>query len=203
VEVLQRLGADTRPEQVRPLSEMIADVDLRARVSELEGERHTLQRQLSNLMRSGAGLTYPSCWMTTPDNHTEYMFDVIIRDDGLTVKDATPSRADDPSWQLVQSFPRNALIGETLFVQATAKLFAWSQEKKCRFYTIIRDGTGANSKERYKQLRSIVEGHFYPLHLPLSAPPRRPPRSQNPQSAPKSLQPAAIGGPHVPIPLQR
>jgi hypothetical protein len=61
-------------------------------------------------------------------------------------------------------------------------VFEWSKGEKCRFYVIIRDGTGPASKQRYKELRKLVEDRFYPLHRPfLSATSRsgqQPPHQQ-------------------------
>lgn len=193
MDVLKKIGSDTRPEQVRPLSEMVTSGDLQDKIAGLEGEREKYRRQINNLMRSGNGLTYPSCW-TTSDGQTEYMFDVTVRDDGLLVRDATPSRANDPQMKMVQSFERGIVVSEAIFHRATVKLFSWSRDEKCRFYAIIRDGTGPASKQRYKDLRTLVEGHFYPLHLALSSPAPR-------QRAPAGTQEAGVpmGGPYVPV----
>jgi hypothetical protein len=93
IEVLRQLGPDITPEKAKSLSEMAASIT--GKIQTLEGERDKYRRQVDNLMRSGNGLTYPSCW-TTPDGQTEYMFDITITDQGLIVSDATPTRANDP-----------------------------------------------------------------------------------------------------------
>jgi hypothetical protein len=72
-------------------------------------------------------------------------------------------------------------------------VFEWSKGEKCRFYVIIRDGTGPASKQRYKELRKLVEDRFYPLHRPfLSATSRS---GQQPPHQQTSGVP--MGGPYV------
>jgi hypothetical protein len=78
-------------------------------------------------------------------------------------KEATPGRAGDPALQTVREVPRNAVIGNNVFDAGANELFKYSQKQNCRFYSIIRDQTGSTSKQRYKELRSLVESHFYIL----------------------------------------
>ena len=52
-------------------------------------------------------------------------------------------------------------VGAIGVVDATERLFAYSTQQNCRFYNILRDDTARESKDRYKQLRALVEGHFY------------------------------------------
>ncbi|MFT4279146.1 MAG: hypothetical protein QM576_22595 [Rhodopseudomonas sp.] len=162
MDVLDRLGAATVPEQVKPLSQMVAGAEADKKIAELEANNDRLTRERNNLMRSGNGLTYPSCW-TTSAGQTEYIFDVTLTDGGLRVKDATPARAHDAAWAMVASFPRGAEINESTFISSTKGLFEWSKQQSCRFYTIIRDATGPTNKVRYKKLRRMVEGSFYPF----------------------------------------
>ena len=193
VEVLKRLGSNTTPEQIKSLSEMTADYA--RKVETLEGDRDKYRRQVDNLVRSGNGLTFPSCWLT-PDGRTEYMFDITIRDQGLIVTDATPGRANDPQMGLLQPFQRGAVIDERVFKAATNKVFDWSKDERCRFYAIIRDGTGPTSKQRYKELRKVVEDRFYPLHRSLSSASSR--HEQQPPDQQTSGVP--MGGPYVSVP---
>jgi hypothetical protein len=176
VEVLNRLGPDTTPDQVTPIE-----------------QQNRVRRERDNLMRSGNGLTFPSCW-TTADGHTEYMFDVIIQDNGLILREATPRRANDPALKFVSGIPRNELINEKTFSTGTAELLKHSQDQRCRFYSIIRDGTGPTNKQRYIQLRTLVEGPFYPAHRRLAVP------VSPPVAVPANSSPP-MGGEYVPAPL--
>jgi len=151
-QILSRLGADTKPEEVMPIEQMLS----------LSRQLDSAISERNNLMRTGNGLTYPSCWRT-PEGKTEYIFDITIRDTGMIVRNATLSRANDPALQLVAGVARNELIKENTFKSETAELFNYSKGQNCRFYSIIRDGTGATSKARYKELVSIIEDHFYVL----------------------------------------
>jgi hypothetical protein len=194
IEILRQLGPDITVEKVKLLSEMAANVT--GKIETLEGERDKYRRQVENLMRGGNGLTYPSCW-TTPDGQTEYMFDITITDQGLIVSDATLTRANDPQMKLLQPFNRGVLVSGGLFDRATSKIFEWSKSEGCRFYSIVRDGTGPTSKVQYKQLRALVENHFYPFHRSLSSS-----ASHNKRSPPANQTSAVpIGGPYVPVPL--
>jgi len=178
LEVLKRAGPDTQPDQITPTDQVAA----------MKSQSTRLRQERDNLMRQGKGLTYPSCWMTTK-GYTEYIFDIIIRDGGLIVQDATPSRADDPDMKRLGTFARNELINEGLFKSATLDLYQHSKELNCRYYAIIRDGTEPTSKERYIALRNLVEDHFYPLHVSLSATVRRP------KTPAPSIPGPPIGGP--------
>ncbi|UFZ03135.1 hypothetical protein LQG66_28425 [Bradyrhizobium ontarionense] len=173
VEVLNILGKDTQPGEVKPFSEVVDDLSRKLATTEAEREKYRLD--VLNLMhRSGNGLTYPSCWKT-PTGQTEYIFDITFGDRGIRVRDATPARAKDSAWELVGSFGRDAEIDERNFVTATRKLADWATSQNCKFYTRNRDETGPSNKTRYKYLQRIVEQNFYPYYAPApNAAPRRP-----------------------------
>jgi hypothetical protein len=128
VEVLQRLGPDTKPDEVLPVETIRS---LKGQLDKVTGERN-------NLMHTGNGLTYPSCWHTD-EGKTEFIFDITIRDDGLVVRDATPARANDPAMRLVSGLVRNEVVSESSFRKETTNISNHSKEQNCRFYTIIRD----------------------------------------------------------------
>lgn len=163
LDVLDRLGSSTRPDQVRPLSEMVTGRELDQKFATLEADRDKIRRERDNLMRVGNGLTYPSCW-TTATGQTEYIFDVTLTDTGVLVRNASPARATDKSWSLVGQFARETVVNENAFIGATKKLFEWSKGQNCRFYTIVRDATGSTNKARYKHLQQMVQGNFYPFY---------------------------------------
>jgi hypothetical protein len=95
---------------------------------------------------------------------------------------------------LLQPFQRGVVIDERLFKTATNKVFDWSKGEGCRFYAIIRDGTGPTSKQRYKELRKLVEDHFYPLHRPLSS------TSAHHEQPDPQTSVVPMGGPYVTVP---
>jgi hypothetical protein len=132
-------------------------------IEQIHSMKNTLERVTSernNLMRTGNGLTYPSCWRTA-EGKTEYIFDITIQDDGMVIRDATPSRANDSAMKLVSGLARNEVVNESAFKKETLAILNYSKAQNCRFYSIIRDGTGPTSKARYKQLLSTVGGSFY------------------------------------------
>jgi hypothetical protein len=195
LDVIDRLGVSTQPDQVEPLSEMVTGPESEKKLAALEADLDQARRERNNLMRGpGNGLTYPSCW-TNAAGQTEYIFDVTLADAGVHVKDASPGRANDKAWTLVGSFARDTMVNEKVFIQATRKLFEWSKNQNCRFYAIVRDGTGP-SKARYKHLQEMVQGNFYPFYpSPQHRGPERlvPPNSSSgelssaPTSAPQAI----------------
>jgi hypothetical protein len=170
LDVLEKLGSTTKPEDVRPLSEMKSTFDAVAKLTTLEAQRDKLQEDVNNLMRVGNGLTYPSCWKKKPSGQTEYIFDITFYDSGIIVSDATPGRSKDPAWSMVSNLSRGKMISEQSFITATSRLADWSKrpEQNCRFYVIERDATG-NDKQRYVRLRQTIESSFYPsLRAPIA-----------------------------------
>src|SRR5207237_1112144 len=176
LEVLNRLGPGTQQEQVRPLSQMVSEAELNNKVENLEANNDKLRRERDNLMISGKGLSFPSCWINSA-GQTEFLFDVTFMDAGVRVNDSTPSRAQDSAWAMVGSFARGAQVDERTFLAATSKLATWSREQKCRFYTRNHDATGVTNKDRYKYLQRQIEQNFYPYYVTTSATPKRPPKS--------------------------
>jgi hypothetical protein len=159
VDVMERLGSQTQPEQVQALKATQDKLD------KAEKDNEQLRRERDNLMRNGNGLTYPSCWIGT-NGQTEYIFDISIHDNGLVVTNAAPeTRSEDPAWRLIDAFDRQKLISGQVFSAATERLYDWSVVNNCRFYSRLSDDTGPASKRQYKFLRSLVEWHFYPLIL--------------------------------------
>jgi hypothetical protein len=159
LDIIERLGASTQPEQVKPLSQMTADLQMKQQLAAVEADRDKLKQQLDGLR--GNGLTYPPCWPATKGK-TEYMFDVIAKDNGIIVRDAFfESKKNDPAWKNVDSFPRNALISEKQFNEATGKLLPYSNQNNCRFYIRLYDGTAPQSKVRYIHVRAAVAANFY------------------------------------------
>jgi hypothetical protein len=130
-------------------------------------ERDRFKLEKDNLVKGGRGLMYPSCWIA-PNGDTEYMFDIKITDTGLTASSLAPAyRNMDEAWKQIDQFPLDREISETQFRNSTVKLNSWSRERECRFVVIMRDATGLQSKERYKQLQRLIEAHFYVRRMDL------------------------------------
>ena len=143
LDIIERLGASTQPEQVKPLSQMTADLQIKQQLASVEADRDKLKQQLDGLR--GNGLTYPPCWPATRGK-TEYMFDVIAKDNGIIVRDAfLESKRNDPAWKNVDSFPRNALINDKQFNEATGKLLLHTAIK-----IIVGSTFGCTMAQRHK-----------------------------------------------------
>jgi hypothetical protein len=170
LDIIERLGASTQLEQVKPLSQMIADSQMKQQLATSETDREKLRQQLDGL-RVGNGLTYPPCWPAAKGK-TEYMFDVIAKDDGIIVRDAfLESKKSDAAWKYVDSFPRNVVISEKKFNEATGKILPYSNQNNCRFYIRLYDGTARENKARYIHLRAAVAANFYLYPVITSQPP--------------------------------
>jgi hypothetical protein len=160
LDILDRLGPATQPDQVKPLSQMMADSQVKQQLAMTETERDKLRQQLDGL-RVGNGLTYPPCWPASKGK-TEYMFDVVAKDDGIIVRDAfLETKKSDPAWKYVESFPRNVVISEKRFNEATSKILPYSNQNNCRFYIRLYDGTARENKAQYIHLRAAVAANFY------------------------------------------
>jgi hypothetical protein len=187
---VEQFGEDVKPEELKARVDSAREAEKTMAAVREEGDRY--RRERDNLMRSGKGSTFPSCWLTDK-GETEYIFDVSIRDTGVVVKDTSPAyRRSDQSWKLLDEFTRDTEIPETRFRNATTKLYNWSHEKDCRVFVSMRDQTGPASKDRYKSLRNMIEQHFYikQIEHTASLPPRAAPRREM----------VPMGGPFVPVP---
>lgn len=164
IEVYASLGSSASVESVKEASTLaLQNSALHKEIEAKERELTKTKQERDNLMRSGTGTVYPSCW-TDDAGVTEFVFDISIRDAGLIVRDLTPTRRfRDPIWSKVTKFPRDVLISSNVFRQATLEMFQWSRASKCRFFVTLKDQTGSTSKAEYKKMRQLVEGHFYVL----------------------------------------
>lgn len=129
-----------------------------------------LARYEDALKEAGLGKGERPCWVR-PDGTIEYLYDVVLQDDGIRMREYTyENRVRERSFlPLPRVHPDEVLsIGE--FLRRTEPLYQNSLAKNCRFFVVIYDGTGPTRKERYKQLLRAVEGHFY-KRLDLGKPP--------------------------------
>lgn len=159
--ISDRIGTND-PDRVGTIADLQKNVEqTKSELRTAQGERDRFRLERENLIHGGRGLMFPSCWIGQ-QGETEYIFDVTLSDEGVEVVDTyPPHRGSDEALKLVGPFARESVIQEKVFRNATAKLFAWSKEHDCRFVVKMRDATGTESKQRYKQLRTLVEGHFY------------------------------------------
>jgi hypothetical protein len=93
----EQLGSLFKPEELDSTPKTIAG---------LHQETERYRRERDNLMRSGTGLVFPSCW-TSESGDTEYIFDVTIRDIGVLVKDSGPSPRRSAAPPRRRVLPRN------------------------------------------------------------------------------------------------
>jgi hypothetical protein len=105
VSILEKFGKDTNPEELKARIDTALAAEKTIATVREESDRY--RRERDNLMRSGKGSTFPSCWLTDRGD-TEYIFDVSIRDTGVVVKDTSPAyRRSDQSWKLLEDLHKD------------------------------------------------------------------------------------------------
>lgn len=113
---------------------------------------------------SSKGSRYSSaqpCWIS-PSGETEYLFEITIRDNYLTLRDLAPaSRAQDTGYRLSRPLLRKGKFEAEEFRRLTAPIFRSSVSQGCRYLVQMRDSTGADSKDAYKTWRSLIASHFF------------------------------------------
>lgn len=136
--------------------------DIRNEMANLRGQNQNMRTRLNNL---GNGLVYPPCWANPETGTIEYVYNVTIEEDSLTVEAAWPSSRDP----YVDRSPhiRNALGSYAInreFIIATQRLFEESRTLDCRHFVRIYDN--AISKDAFKAQLLTVENHFYKYLVP-------------------------------------
>jgi hypothetical protein len=128
------------------------NADLRGQVAFLKGK-----------LDARGGRDYPPCWADEHTGKAEFIFDIMMSTDGLTVSPAWPkNRAADAlafptTVQLIS--PKKHPLAE--FIQLANPIFADSKSKNCRHYVVLRSNiTDTTTFNRY---RYNVENMFYKL----------------------------------------
>ena len=142
--------------------------DLITSANDAKREQQRLQGELvyyqKKLAATGNGTVLPSCW-TTPDGKIEYIFDVTLVSDGITVHDNALADHLQDEQQLIPKMSFGSVLNDNQFLQMTQTLYAWSraQHPECRFFVRLLDRTKDDEKALYKSELQAVEGHFYKL----------------------------------------
>lgn len=140
-------------------------VEASKKIEELQVDTKNLQDQkeslLQRLQNEGKGASWPSCW-TDSNGRNEYIFKIDLASEGIAIVDnPIPARVEEKSRLPIQAIKYGTLRTVQEFLSETRPLFDWSVERKCRFFVMLYDKTGANEKVRFKELMRRVEEHFY------------------------------------------
>lgn len=129
-------------------------------IKDLKGQVAFLQNRLN----AHGGRDYPPCWVEEKSGKIQFLFDIAITDDGLTVKKAWPSAREDDAINLpgINKFLSDVTF-QTLsnFKKDASPIYQWShtRDPECRHYVYITNmATNALFADR---LRLGVEDFFY------------------------------------------
>lgn len=126
------------------------NADLRGQVAYLQGK-----------LDARGGRDYPPCWANEHTGKVEFIFDIMMSTDGLTVSPAWPeSRTDDAlafptTSQLIS--PEKHPLSE--FIRLAQPIFADSKAKNCRHYVVLRSNIADTAT--FNRYRYNVENLFY------------------------------------------
>lgn len=126
------------------------NADLRGQVAFLKGK-----------LDARGGRDYPPCWADEHTGKVEFIFDIMMSTDGLTVSPAWPkNRTADAltfttTTQLIS--PKKHPLSE--FIQLANPIFADSKAKNCRHYVVLRSNIADTAT--FNRYRYNVENMFY------------------------------------------
>jgi hypothetical protein len=109
----------------------------------------------------GPGGDLPPCARTAAGKPA-LVFDAVLNSDSIVLRETvipelTASRAQWPT----QAIQFGSALAPAAFLSQTQPLFAWSEQRMCRFFVNVIDATGAGEKLIYKTRLRTVEAHFY------------------------------------------
>jgi hypothetical protein len=147
------------------LSELAARTEHERRLAEKTAKDATgINRELAaKLSECSSGEGYPPCWRGD-DGKIQYMFDVYLADNGITVKRAWPGERDGDMTRFPEA---EKLAGRTVrleeFLDATAAVFAWSDQHVCRHFIRTYGDKSAMNATMFTEYHG-VQNHFYHLN---------------------------------------
>lgn len=124
--------------------------------SDLRGQVAYLQARLS----SGQGRDHPPCWANEVTGRIEYLFDIVISQDGLAISSAWPGNRQSDADELpgVKQISGRTL-SKAAFASATSAILNASKERNCRHFVILR--SRVNDLGVFNDHRFAVSNVFY------------------------------------------
>lgn len=131
---------------------------------QIQKENANLRGQVAFLkgkLDARGGRDYPPCWADEHTGKVEFIFDIMMSADGLTVSPAWPKQRAEEAL----AFPTTAqLISPrkhplTEFIQLANPIFADSKAKNCRHYVVLRSNIADTAT--FNRYRYNVENLFY------------------------------------------
>lgn len=111
--------------------------------------------------KCGLAGVLPPCYKLVDDKETPYIYDAVIRSDGIYLKNTVPDKYID---RFKADFPNPPPVGKALsikeFSDLTYQFLVLGQKNQCRFYVTAYDDL-PNEKDKFKQYLKAIEGNFY------------------------------------------
>ncbi|MGD7037241.1 hypothetical protein [Methylotuvimicrobium buryatense] len=133
-----------------------SDINYARELSDLKGQVAYLQNRLS----SGPGRDHPPCWADENTGRIEYLFDIVITQEGLVVDKAWPEHRNSEALDLPRI--KNVLgkvVSKGKFINETIEIFNISKKKECRHFVILKNRV--NDLTYFNAHRFAVNGIFY------------------------------------------
>lgn len=143
----------------KDLSQAVADIE--TQLMTLRGQNLNLRSKLAS---EGNGLDHPPCWADPKTGEIQFVYEITIAEDGVTVVKSWPeSRAIEVSSKPYIDNGLGSYSKPQEFWTATERLYASSVEAECRHFVKVYDK--ASSKDAFKKYLLTIERHFYKLLL--------------------------------------
>ena len=134
-----------------------------AQESDLAIKEGQLKYYADRLAQFGQGKGERPCWVER-DGTIVYLYDVILTSQGIKMRERlSPTFAAERTRLPLPKVDLKEVLDEQTFLKRTRDVYEYGQrdEKRCRFYVFVWDGTKVEEKPLYKHLLDTVEGHFY------------------------------------------
>jgi len=157
-ERLEQLTALSGPEAARQVREMLKrEQEYSSRLSTMQARIKSLQGEIRS---QGKGASYPPCWISPATGKAEYLFDVVITDAGVKVRDGSPPhRAGEKARLPLQNVRFGELHKVEAFLASTQALAVACERENCRHYVRLYDET--STKSAFKSQMLAIETQFY------------------------------------------
>lgn len=142
-------------EKNKALGERLTEV--KQKISEKSGEVEFLRKQIIGL----GGNAYPPCWENPKTKKPDYIYNIIISENGVTTFKGYKKYLEDKFLELPgsQDVLGKSDISVNEFMVNVSGVFKRSKEEECRHYVRIFDE--AISKNAYKWPLHRIEQYFY------------------------------------------
>lgn len=130
---------------------------LELEVLNTKGQNANLREKVKLL---GNGLDHPPCWADPITGKIQYLYNVVISENGVEVLKGWPSSRNEQATNDEDILSGiGAYDSNNTMWGKTSKIFNWSVKHECRHYVRIYDH--AESKKSFKNYLLGVENHFY------------------------------------------